>query len=562
MPKVVRGVVFAAAGVLAVPTALAQSAPPPPAASQVTPRDLRPDRDSSGAPTAVAPRAGTAPTGSDELSFRPSRIVVRGGYAVLQRQTDAAVAGYVGRPITVADFYELGNALQRLYVGAGYPLARIVVPAQSLTDGGEASFELIDGVVGELDVSGVPQPVRAAVLRRLQPLIGRRQLRGSQIERRLLLAGQVPGAALRSALAPGRQPGTTTLVIEADYRPISGGLNFDDLASPAFNRRNLTLRLAVASVFGQGEQLYVFAASDPLDGDVPFSRNHPRSVVGGGVSLPIGHDGLQLNLEATHSRTKPLGGFFVTRNTFNRGSVRISYPVVLDRRLSLTAQASIEALREVQVLPQFDDFALSKDRFLVSRIGGQIFATRGRLALSGDVTFSIGRGFPSALTPYSRGAATDRFARVEGGASATIELPARVLWANSLRGAAVIAGGLPNSELFQLDGPSALSTFTSGTLSADQGVTLRSSLSRPLPVANTLAVVPYLFAAGGIARNTVPTAFDTRRAAAYGLGITTDLRFPRIRSGIVATLEYGRGVTDNPFLPDRNRFSVQLGLRF
>src|SRR5204862_3948296 len=56
------------------------------------------------------------------------------------------------------------------------------------------------------------------------------------------------------------------------------------------------------------------------------------------------------------------------------------------------------------------------------------------------------------------------------------------------------------SEQFALDGADAVSAFASGSLSADQGVTLRGELARPFAArldAASTTVSPYLFGAAG-----------------------------------------------------------------
>ncbi|MFM9776275.1 hypothetical protein ACKI1Z_41745, partial [Streptomyces galilaeus] len=87
-------------------------------------------------------------------------------------------------------------------------------PPQDIAPGGTVRLSVTDGFVEEIDLSGVPAPVRGTVAAVLAPLRGKRQVRLGRIERALLLAGDAPGLALRSTLATGSQPGGTRLIVE------------------------------------------------------------------------------------------------------------------------------------------------------------------------------------------------------------------------------------------------------------------------------------------------------------------------------------------------------------
>src|SRR3546814_19529379 len=72
----------------------------------------------------------------------------------------------------------------------------------------------------------------------------------------------------------------------------------------------------------------------------------PRSrALAGGVSLPIGTDGLTLNLEGVDARTAPRHRGFLLRtgSRFNRVSARIAYPFVRTRSLTLSGGLSFDA---------------------------------------------------------------------------------------------------------------------------------------------------------------------------------------------------------------------------
>src|SRR3546814_7347855 len=104
------------------------------------------------------------------------------------------------------------------------------------------------------------------------------------------------------------------------------------------------------SALGLGETLYLRASGFPNGGRKtsildPTPRNR---ALAGGVVLPIGKDGLTLNLEAVDARAAPRHrGFLLgTGSRFNRVSARIAYPFVRTRALTVSGGLSFDAQRE------------------------------------------------------------------------------------------------------------------------------------------------------------------------------------------------------------------------
>jgi hemolysin activation/secretion protein len=75
----------------------------------------------------------------------------------------------------------------------------------------------------------------------------------------VLLAGDVPGVQLRTTLIRGSAVGATRLILEARYRPISASLGLENDLGYAYENQALSAQVALNSVLGLGEQLYVQA---------------------------------------------------------------------------------------------------------------------------------------------------------------------------------------------------------------------------------------------------------------------------------------------------------------
>ena len=193
-----RGIKSTAAAIVALPLAARSQVVAP---SQVTPETLRPTAPSAPAPPQI-PGAEPlqAPAGAEKLSFIVGRVTIEGAFPEFDSETRAFIHAVQGHRITVARIYELANAMEQAYARAGYVLARVTVPEQNLNDHGPLRIVVIDGFVEKVQVDNVPERVRALVAARMASLIGRRHIKLTEIERRLLISGDVPGLRLVTVL--------------------------------------------------------------------------------------------------------------------------------------------------------------------------------------------------------------------------------------------------------------------------------------------------------------------------------------------------------------------------
>ena len=163
--------------------------------------------------------------------------------------------------MSVADIFAAANAIEQAYAAHGYVLVRVAVPPQKLENGGTLHLVVIDGFVEGVDVKGVPEKQRALVQARLASLIGERHVTLSEIERRLILASDIPGLVLSSTIARGTAPGGTLLVLEATQSAVAGTLGFDNRLPSSLGTWELNGALAVNSPLGYGEQIYGAAST-------------------------------------------------------------------------------------------------------------------------------------------------------------------------------------------------------------------------------------------------------------------------------------------------------------
>lgn len=528
---------------------------PAPTAPLVTPRDLRPQAAPPTAPQVPEAAPTQAPPRAAELFVTPADIVVDHGFPEFASATEALIAPIRGKRVAVSEFYGLANRIERLYQDAGYRLVRVTVPPQRVDNGGTVRLHVVDGFIEGIDTRGLDERARPAVEAALRPLVGQRHVTEAAIERALMVAGQEPGVTLRSAIGAGKEEGGSVLVIEGQQQLATATFEADNRLSQSLGTWETTLQVAINQPFQMGEQFYGYVSGGA--DEHPFSSFSPRRVAGGGVQIPLGHDGLMLNPEFTWSDTQPISNGTTLREVskFERETLRLIDPVILDHSQSLTLTGTVDVTRQTDLARDFGAL-LDADQLRVGRIQVQWNGTVPwwDAHLSTGVILSKGFAILGARTDnqanssgigLSRFDEDPNFVKAELNLTYSQDLPFGIQATFAGHGQQALRGVLPTSELFSLDGEDRLSTFTTGALSNDSGWTLRQEFARPFPISEgqvTVNAVPYIFGAYGDGVSAIRDVPGVGYNSSYGAGL-------RLNWNIVSTsMELGRRISGIPGL--------------
>ena len=570
--SLLSGGLILAATALPTPQALAQTA------GQIVPETLRPSVTPVPGGLAIpsVPQL-EAPPGAENLSVRLADIKVEGGLPQLEAATARITAPLIGRVVTAAELFAAARAIGQAYAQAGHVLARVVLPAQNVTDGGTLRLMVIDGVIEKVDTSRLPARIRDRAAAMLAPLVGETGLTLARIERPLLLAGDLPGTRLRSTLTPGERPGGTILVLEADHDLITGVVTLDNNLSPSLGRVALGLGFDLNSPTANGEQVYFRMSGWPGEGSDNFFDEYARNrLFALGTVIPLGLDGWTLNLEATQSRTtpRPRSGVPQTTSTFSRFSTRLRYPVVRGRTASAYLEAAFDVQNEAVDVIKPLNAGLSEDDLRIARLAGDGFLlTAIGGVLTGRATTSFGLDAfgardvpPPGQVPLSRQGVTPDFQKLDG--LLRYQQPLGDLFAVQLEGRAQTSFGepLPLSEQIGLASSNGLSSFYSGQIQGDSGYVIRAELQLQHLLgardgALNMGLTPYLFGAYGQVELAQSTAVENAslRAGSYGVGLRWGVAPRAGRSSFGAAIEAGRQErSDAQRTEDSFIFSLQL----
>nr|WP_228395633.1 ShlB/FhaC/HecB family hemolysin secretion/activation protein [Burkholderia cepacia] len=395
------------------------------------------------------------------------RIVVRafevGGNTVFDSATlQALVAGLAGDTLGFADLQRAAERITAYYRERGYVLARAYLPKQDIEDG-VVRIEVAEGRYGKIEIQNHSRVVDAVLRQPLSALHSGDVVRGSSLERSLLLLDDLAGVGARGTLRPGDAPGTTDLVVDADRGPLaSGSLEFDNFGVVSTGRYRVGGSVDVNAPLRLGDRL-------SLRGLVSDERQRYYRAA---YQVPVGPASTRVGV-AYSSLHYRVAGSFSDLEMSGRASVQTAYvaqPLVRARDLNLTAQVQYE---NKNLHDEYGAFELRNDK----NVGLWTFGLSGN---SQDGWLGGGRNGFSVMFGVGRLRSSDVFAANELtkaiGSFTKLNLNVQRIQALGGRfqvyaqiGAQLASRNLDASEKFSLGGPYGVRAYALGEGSGDQG---------------------------------------------------------------------------------------------
>jgi len=287
-------------------------------------------------PPSVAP-----PPGAEQVRFVLREISFPGMTLYRPEQIRPLYADLVGREVSLADLYALADKLTARYRRDGYLLSLAVVPEQQVSNG-RVSLRVVEGYVDAVRFRDNP-PDPAKLSHSLADRIARsRPLRARDLERNVLLIGDLPGVNAQSVLSPSPTNfGAANLEIVTQQTPFEGFISFDNQGSRYLGPYALSAGVTEYSRLGLGEQVDLTAAGDVVGGTMFY--------VQGALTLPVSRGGPfagdTIQLSGLYSQSEPdlpPEIFpFKTRSRSVEGRLTYFLPVIRSRSRNLSARLSL-----------------------------------------------------------------------------------------------------------------------------------------------------------------------------------------------------------------------------
>ncbi|HUH55831.1 MAG TPA: ShlB/FhaC/HecB family hemolysin secretion/activation protein [Rhodanobacter sp.] len=400
---------------------------------------------------------------ADSTPFAVTQLQIDGNTAFDDATLHALVAEGEGRTLTLTQLNTLAQRLTDYYRAHGYPLARALVPAQTLSNG-TVHIAVVEARYDQVQLDNRSRVSDGLLRATLAPLRPDDVVTQSSLDRSLLLLGELPGVSPHATLSPGANAGTSTLGVVADAAPtLQGSVFMDDAGSRYTGRLRVGGNLDINNPLHHGDQLNLSALT--AGRDMNYGRlAYQFTLNGQGTRLGAAYSALAYALGG------PLDDLDA-HGTARATSAWLAQPLLRTRssRLDVRLQFDHKQLRD-----RIDSAALRNDRHSnqwTATVDGQ---HSDGLAGGGftSASLSVGHG----QLGFDQGAAADAAtARTQGSYTHWNASLARLQSLNtSTRLYASVSGqhsnrNLDSSEQFLLGGPGSVRGYDVASVAGASG---------------------------------------------------------------------------------------------
>lgn len=296
---------------------------------------VEPDTVILGGPTANSTATIVAPAPI------ATSIVVMGATELPRSAFAEAIVPYLGRELSARDLSALTTAIADAARTAGYPFANAWIERQSMTDG-ILRVRLELGRLSAVRVIGATNALADKIL--TKALITGRPARAKDLERAILLIGDIPGVSVKESRYI-RQDGFGILLVTVAEDRAGLYAQIDNRGSTEVGPIRSTLLASLRSVLQPGDEFGLISAQTPFQPSEFFFLR-------GRYTAPVNANGGTVSLSGSYGRAHP-GGSLLPLRVIGKsydGSLSYTVPLVRDRRRSLWGSVELRSLQSRQTL--------------------------------------------------------------------------------------------------------------------------------------------------------------------------------------------------------------------
>ncbi len=401
----------------------------------------------------------------------------------------ALVADATGKNLNLSQLTALAARITDYYRSHGYPLARTIIPAQTI-ENGVLRLQVIEARYGKITLNNQSQANDALLNATLGALKSGSFVEESELDHRLLLLSDIPGVIVVPSLKRGSENGTSDLLVNTSSGPsVSGNFGLNNHGNKYTGDANLSGSMVVNNPFHRGDTL---ALNVLTSGPGVNYGNIAYDTLLNGYGTHLGGSTSSLRYSFKTSTT-PAGATTVSALT-GSGTAQVS---------SLWLKQALIRSRDQNVYGQLKyDHLVLRDHL---DAGGSTVATDRHLD---DMTASLSGDFrdtwlTASMTAWSLDASLGRLvfddatAQAANAASTNTsgqfsKLNANLLHIKNLGDqrelmlgmkAQLAGANLDSSQKMVAGGPYSVRAYAAGAVSGDTGYLLNAELRQPLGIA-------------------------------------------------------------------------------
>lgn len=201
----------------------------------------------------------SATVAPDSTPFAVTHLQIDDSTVFDRATLHALVADGEGRTLTLTQLDTLAQRITDYYHVHGYPLARALVPAQTLSNG-TVRIVVVEARYDSVRLDNRSRVSDGLLLATLSTLHAGDLVTGDALDRSLLLLDELPGVSASATLSPGVNVGTSTLSVMAAPTPtVQGTLLADNAGSRYTGRWRAGGNLDINNPLHHGDQLSISA---------------------------------------------------------------------------------------------------------------------------------------------------------------------------------------------------------------------------------------------------------------------------------------------------------------
>lgn len=300
--------------------------------------------------------------GSTPRTASPGAAVAIGAVTILGLQVLKAgdfadiLGDYVGKDCSPADLEALASRLAQRTRARGYVFATATILPQRVV-AGVLSVYVDEGSIGRIRIEGSD---RKTIQATLDPLVNGHPVTLAEVERRLLLVGDIDGTVVRSTRYV-RELGVGVLVVRVAEDRIRARVTLANDGTRPLGPAQVRLDLGAGSVLMADDWVTFSYATNPFQpGEINFVRLRYK--------VRAGSSGTEVAVSGSYAASHPgsyLSGYdLVGHDLFANAS--LSQPLLRRRRASLWLNASLD-LRDSRHWA--GGIGIRHDRLVAARIG-------------------------------------------------------------------------------------------------------------------------------------------------------------------------------------------------
>lgn len=291
----------------------------------------------------TAPPAASEPRTSSStrkgLRIQVERFVVAGNTLLSDAVLDQALAGFVNKNLDFDQLQAATTAVKALYKKEGWRVL-VYLPRQEVEQGA-ITIQVVESRMGQISFEGAPSKrVRKA---NIQKILEAQQKSGAplnqdRLDRGLLIASQLSGVTVNSAMKEGELAQTTDVVLQLTDKPqFAGDISTDNSGATTTGQYRISANVELRSLAGLG---------DLLSASVSHTAGSDYGRVA--YSVPVGDDGWRVGANVSRLQYQLISADLAALQAVghsNSAGLEASYPWVLtpQSQLNLTFSADAKA---------------------------------------------------------------------------------------------------------------------------------------------------------------------------------------------------------------------------